>query len=409
MNISNAPSLVTKLKALVSQLAKKGKVVVLVDEYDYPLLRALHSLDIAKSLRDILSSFFAALKGLDSEGYIRAIFITGVTKFSKASIFSGMNTLNDISLDIGASSLLGYTQDEIKHSFSESMEFFSQQKNISVSSIINEMTLWYNGYKFSESPEAEKVYNPFSILYYLQKQQLENYWFETGTPTFLIKLLKSRQDLFLHDALDNIVVSRKSLGAFDLESKLPLHTLLFQTGYLTIKSYDPKLKAYTLGCPNEEVRLSLSTYLIAIAANRDEEGIDSIKFSILTALNNNDLKTFCFELQNLFASIPYDKYIKNEAYFHSLFHLLTTLLGLNVQSEIHTSVGRIDLVLKTKQRIFIFEFKFNGSGEEAIQQIQNQRYYEKFLSERKPITIAGISFNFYNKKLTLDLASKTIE
>lgn len=268
IRIEDAPSLITKLCSLVTQLALKSRVVVLVDEYDYPLLRNLHALKKAEALRDTLSSFFAALKGLDSAGCIKSIFITGVTKFSKTSIFSGMNNLNDISLDLATADLLGYSEEEIKCFFKEPITLFSKTKNLSEETIFNEMKTWYNGYTFSENPKAQKVYNPFSMLYYLQKQQLENYWFESGTPTFLIDLLKSHyrtSEGFWEKAggLDSIVVSRKSLGAFDIEAKLPVFTLLFQTGYLTIKSYDPKLKAYTLGCPNEEVKQSLTTYLMA--------------------------------------------------------------------------------------------------------------------------------------------------
>jgi hypothetical protein len=275
ISITDAPSLETKLYSLVSQLSTFGRVVVLVDEYDYPLLKTVHSIERTKSLREALSSFFAALKGLDSEGCLKGIFITGVTKFSKTSIFSGMNNLNDISLDEGAANLLGYTEEEIQTYFSDMISLFSHKRGISTDAIMEEMTTWYNGYKFSENGETKSVYNPFSILYYLQKQKLENYWFESGTPTFLIDLIKNQYSPSEYYAvLENSIVSRKSLGAFDVESKLPLHTLLFQTGYLTIKSYDAKLKAYTLRCPNEEVKLSLTTHLLSAAARRDDDEDD---------------------------------------------------------------------------------------------------------------------------------------
>lgn len=406
-SIASAPSLVTKLSSLVDQLSKIGSVVILIDEYDYPLLRTLHTPETAKPLRDELSAFFAAMKGCDSKGLLRAIFITGVTKFSKTSIFSGMNILNDISLDSNMATLLGYTEEEIQNYFKKPIALFSENKKIPIETLMKEMKEWYNGYKFSENNHEQKVYNPFSILYYLQKQKLENYWFESGTPSFLIELVKKHYlPIDYHKALETTTVSHMSLGAFDVETELPLTTLLFQTGYLTIKSYNSELRAYILGFPNQEVRLSLSLHLMALSTHRNSDQVNLTIFSLLSALHENDINAFCQQLQVLFATIPYDYYLKKEAYFHSLFHLLTTLLGLDIQSEIHTSVGRIDLTLKTKGRIFVFEFKFGHSGQEALQQIEELRYYERYLSEKKPITLVGLSFNIDDKKLTLDWLSK---
>jgi len=408
ITISDAPSLETKLRSLVMQLSEQDKVVMLIDEYDYPLLKHIRSPETAKTIRDVLSAFFAVIKALNPS--MRALFITGVTKFSKTSIFSGMNNLNDISLDLASATLLGYTQEEIDTYFTEAISLFSQKQGKKESAIKKEMQIWYNGYKFSGSTHAQKVYNPFSILYYLQKQERKNFWFASGTPTFLVELLKEHYNLSKHvEILDNIVVSDSSLNAFDIEAKLPLYTLLFQSGYLTIKSHNAELNAYTLTIPNEEVRVSINSYLMSIVTHKDKEGVDAAFFAMKTALENNDVETFCLNLQSLFASIPYNLYINNEAYFHSIFHLLTTLLGLEIQSEVHTSKGRIDLTLLTKKRIFIFEFKFNASGKEALQQILDKRYYEKYLTEKKPISLVGISFNFDEKKLTLDRVIREYE
>jgi len=194
----------------------------------------------------------------------------------------------------------------------------------------------------------------------------------------------------------------------DLEAKLPLYTLLFQTGYLTIKSYNSALQAYTLGYPNEEVRLSLSTHLMGILVNKDKEEVNAAIFALRNALDTNNMELFYTHFQSLLADIPHDIYVENEAYFHSLFHLFAKLLGLDVQSEIHTSVGRIDLVVITKKHVYIFEFKFNKTGQKALEQIQDRRYYEKYLESKKPITLVGLSFNYSDKKLVLDKVSEAL-
>ena len=401
INISDAPSLETKLRSLVEQLSKRAHVVLLVDEYDYPLLKHINSLEAAKKIRDVLSSFFTVIKSLDA--YMRAIFITGVTKFSKTSIFSGMNNLNDISLDAPSATLLGYTEEEIANYFKAHISYFSKSKNIKETSIMEEMKRWYNGYSFSGSKDI-KVYNPFSILYLLHKQEFQNYWFESSTPTFLIKLIKSNPESIeqLGDANDDIILNRASLGAFDIEDNWPLYPILFQTGYLTIKSYDPTLQSYTLGYPNEEVRLSIATYLMAVATNKPPEFVNSAFFRMKTFIEQNDLKSFFLSYQSLLADIPYDHYIRRESFFHTLLHWTTAGIGLRPQSEVHTSIGRIDLVLATRNRIFLFEFKFDTEGKIALQQIKDRRYYEKYLDQKKPIILVGASFNYDEKRVTID-------
>jgi len=271
ISISDAPSLETKLRSLVMQLSTQAEVVLLIDEYDYPVLRHLHSLEMARKIQEVLSGFFTVAKSLDA--YVRAIFIIGVTKFSTNSIFSGMNNLNDISLAPAGALLLGYTDEEIDTNFKQHLDAFAHHTKKGVAGIKKEMKSWYNGYTFSEKTKT-KVYNPFSILYCLQRQEIRNYWFESGTPSFLIELLKKRYQVRSYfENLNNIVVSRSSLGAFDIttEEQLPLYTLLFQTGYLTIKSFDENLDAYTLTCPNEEVCQSINGYLLSIVSHTSKE------------------------------------------------------------------------------------------------------------------------------------------
>ncbi len=235
--------------SLIRKLSERNKVAILIDEYDYPLLSHLHDIEVAKKMREILKSFYGVLKGLDP--HLRAIFITGVSKFSKTSIFSGLNNLDDLTLDPIAASLLGYTQEELETYFSNNIAEIAEVHSTTSENIREIMKIWYHGYRFS-SHEA-KVYNPYSILYYLDKKELKNYWFESGTPFFLIQFLKKHYTSL--EGLEYAEFTTTGLGTVDLEDIPPI-TLLFQTGYLTIINYDSVTSKYKLGYPNKEVHES---------------------------------------------------------------------------------------------------------------------------------------------------------
>ncbi len=388
---------------LITQLAQKGKIVLLVDEYDKPLLDHIDNIAVAEQQRAILHGFYDAIKGLDA--YFHAIFITGVTKFAKTSIFSGMNNLNDISLLPESSTLLGYTIEEIRMYFELYIEEYSKKKEIAIDSVYREIKIWYNGYRFSKA--TTYVYNPFSILYYLKNKDRANYWFTSGTPSFLVNLLK--KDPSELSTMDKKVLNFDTLnGSFNL-GKVPPLILLQQAGYLTIKDYNEQTNLYTLGFPNEEVQLSMSHLMLSMLANIQVTAVEGIISQIKKALNHNDLDTFCSIISGLLANIPYDLHVERESYYHSLLHFMALLLGVEVHPETHTSKGRIDLAITMPQRIFIFEFKFNKSAQEALQQIINQRYHEKYLHQNKPLTLVGISFNYKNKELILDWISEPIK
>jgi hypothetical protein len=397
-----------KIHELVTKLAQQGKVVLLIDEYDYPLLEHLTEPKTAKAIRDILRTFFTVIKGLEGE-YMRFVFITGITKFSKASLFSGMNSLYDISLDLEVATMLGYTKDEIKHNFASALALFAKTNNTDEDTLLKEMETWYDGYRFSGSPAAEKVYNPFSIIYCLYKQQFDNYWFTSATPTFLIELIKKHYYApeYLHRT--DIILSSNSLETFNIDAVPPLYTLLFQTGYLTIKSFDATRRAYTLTYPNEEVSLSSTTYLLSLITNKDEQQISDAALDMKRALEEHDLNTFCSQLRSLLAGIPYNLYVNKEAYFHSLLYLIVRLLDLDVKPEDSTNKGRIYLVVTTAKNIYLFELKYNATAQEAIEQIKNKRYYEKYLSENKLITLIGLSFNYEDKRIVLDCSALPLD
>ncbi len=403
IDLSDAPFSELKIQKLVTTLFTKNRVVILIDEYDYPLINNLDDLKLADAIRKELKTFFSSIKGLDD--HLRAIFLTGVTKFSKTSLFSGLNNLNDLSTDIRAATLLGYTQKEIDIHFAAHIKKQAAFEQVSEQEIKDEMKEWYNGYRFSDADI--KVYNPFSILYYFTKHKKANYWFESGTPGFLIGLLKNQY--YELENLEDAHVTASSLGAFDLES-LPLVTVLFQAGYLTIKSYDRVKNKYMLTFPNQEIRESFSKYLLAALSNEKVTSVEKMISSLGTALKDHNIDSFCTILQGLLAQVPYQLHIPQERYYHSLLQMICGLLDIDAQSEVSTDKGRIDLVIETHKEVYIFEVKLNADAQTALKQIEERRYYERYVSKHKKIFLIGLSFSRKkNKKgLFLDWCSKEL-
>jgi len=249
------PSL--SLSALVIELAKKGPVVILIDEYDKPLVHQLPNMELVAKNREILSEFYTTIKALSQ--YIHRVFITGVSKFSKVSLFSGMNNLIDISMKAEYATLLGLTESEIGHYFKRELNLIAHKKE-STEAIVKKMKFWYNGYSFSRSRDTEKVYNPLSVMQFLQSGEFDNYWFTTATPTFAIKLIKEN-NYFIPDLEKGIIVGKEIETSHETDI-IDLPTLLFQTGYLTIDSYDENSWTYFLKFPNEEVRRSFLDHLL---------------------------------------------------------------------------------------------------------------------------------------------------
>lgn len=400
IDVSDAPFPGNKLQVLIEELRKKNKVVVLIDEYDYPIINSLPDIELTIKNRTLLRQFFSTLKSLD--GHLRAIFLTGVSKFSKTSIFSGFNNLNDISMDPIASLLLGYTKEEVEHFFSDHLKKCSKEMNKKKVQLLSELTTWYDGYRFSK--QENYVFNPFSVLYFLQKRKFANYWLTSGTPSFLLKLLKEQYYEMIN--LEELALPEESLGSFELDT-IPLVPLLYQTGYLTIKHYDPNKNLYKLNIPNFEVGESFKEYLLATFAGADSSTVKSALPRLKAALRQEDVALFMSILQILIAHIPYQLHIPEERYYHSLFQLLLSMLSEDVQSEVCTDKGRIDLVIKKGNTIFLFEIKFEGTSEEALRQIDNKKYYERFLLHKK-IFLIGVSFNRLNETLHLDYKFKRL-
>ncbi len=378
-----------KFEQLVEKMAQKQKVVILVDEYDKPLIDYIEAgkIETAKKIRDVLKSFYSVIKGLDP--HLRFVFITGVSKFSRVSVFSDLNNLIDITLDANYSTLLGYTEAELQHYFSPYIKQMAEKRGTSTEDLIETIRKWYNGYSW----DGENfVYNPFSILNLFNSSSFENFWFAAGTPTFLVNSIMKRKIEPME--FENLPVKDHVFNSYDLEN-LNAVALLFQTGYLTIKQVtrEAEVKTYVLSYPNQEVRDSFLSHLFGEYTQKDTDFGTRLLERISKAVKADDIDGFIQKIKSLLASIPYRIFMgKKEAYYHSLIYLILRLSGASVSCEDPTNLGRIDAVLETGEKIYIMEFKM-GSEKEAIAQIKAMKYYEKYLGSGKEIVLLGIGFD----------------
>ena len=374
---------------------KLGKVVILIDEYDKPIIDYLefHKLDQAKANQEILGLFYGALK--DSDLYIRLLFITGVSKFTKVSLFSKLNNLNDLTIDPNYATLLGYTQQELEHYFEDYIEatlgvfpHYTRQQ------LLDKIRLWYNGYSWDGK---NRLYNPFGILLFLSKKDFQSYWFETGTPTFLIKKILE-QGTF---NLDNLEVDINFLNQYSLDN-IELTSLMFQTGYLTIKEKreDGEL---VLSYPNYEVRSATYAFLIDDMGHTQGGGGVTVRH-LRKAFMDNDLDRVETILTSLFGGLSFDVYTHQtiqqvEGFYHGLIHILFKCLGLYIQSEVHTAKGRADCVVETPTHAYFLEFKINSDAQTAFQQIIDKKYAVSYRADSRIKIEIGINFNSASREL----------
>ncbi len=369
------------LKELIEEAHKKynQKVVVLVDEYDKPILDNISNKQMREYARDSLKGFYEILKKMDQ--YIRFVFLTGVSKFSKVSVFSGLNNIYDISLDKKYGNICGYTQNDIETTFKSLLEGVD----------LEELKSWYNGYNFLK----DKVYNPFDILLFISNDfTYDNYWFETGSPSFLMKLIKE-QNYYLPN-LGNISVGKEILNSFDIEN-INIEVLLYQTGYLTIKDVKRNIFddiEYKLTIPNKEVRKSLNTHIVRIFT--DDIKIQNNKNKLGLALYDAKPEDFKTSLISLFANLPYENYAKNniniyEGFYASVIYAYLSSLGFPISVEESSNQGRLDMSIKINNNRYICEFKVDDTS--ALAQIKENKYYEKYLDEGSDIYLVGITFS----------------
>ncbi|MCD4817771.1 MAG: ATP-binding protein [Candidatus Cloacimonetes bacterium] len=382
-----------KFIELITFLGDKDGVVILIDEYDKPIIDFLDkkSVEIAQKNKEILKNLYSGIK--DCDKYIKLLFITGVSKFSRVSIFSELNNLNDITIDENYSLLTGYTQNEILQYYSFYLKKIENKFKISTEILLKNMKLWYNGYSWDGS---NFVYNPFSILSFLQKKDFSNYWFKSGTPTFLTKLIKEQNiDIKKYDD-NNFIIDDAAFDSYEI-GNIDLNILLFQTGYLTIKEkiVNPEDFSidYKISYPNREVRDSFYKFLISEFTEIDKTQFSEITKDLKNSLEENDIEQFVIILKSLYANIPFEIFIKNaESYYHTIIYLILKLLGVKVFVEKHTNKGRIDAIIETKKYIFILEFKM-GSVNSALKQLKEKKYYEPYLKDKRTIYNIGIAFD----------------
>ncbi len=380
------------LLSLIKQLAQEAQVVVLIDEYDKPIVDQIDVTKVAKQNRDILRQFYGVLKSQDA--HLKFVFLTGVTKFAKVSVFSELNNLEDISFTQSYADLLGYTSTEIQTFLTSWVQLLADKQEQSLEQVMADIQRWYNGYQFARLGKA--VYNPFSVLLLLKHQEFMPHWFETGTPLFLMKLIKELE--FDPLDLERLQVSEATFSNVNIE-RLSLLPLLYQTGYLTVKTYDSALDVYQLGYPNFEVAQAFSEALLKHFA----QGKEAQSINALTLLSQSFLQdpweadTFFAQLNQLLNLIPYDLYIRQEKYYHSLFYLIFRLIGIKVDAEVHTHRGRVDIVLELQDKVFLFEFKLDQTAAKAMQQIIDKEYHARYLSSGKKLILVGVNFDSQTK------------
>ena len=384
LELANAASM---FRVLINRLAEQEQVVILVDEYDKPILNNLNK-PHAQKILDKLKVFYSVIKAFESKE--RFVFVTGVSKFCHVSLFSDLNNLTDISMHRDYAAMFGYTQSELEHYFSDRIEATAQAQKVSVEELKRKLKAWYDGYCFEET--SETVYNPVSIAKFFENDgKFDNYWFATGTPSFLMELAK-KTDFNFEDAVSKAVPG-VTFDAFEIPNIDPV-TLLLQTGYLTIKSSEIRFNKrwFWLDFPNEEVAESFSTYLLNSYVGRTQREVSSFSADLATAFLEGNLNQARKVLESFFAGVPYTIHKKSEATFQSVFYAIFRLLGFNVEAESCTNDGRIDAVVQTDDHIYLFEFKLDDD-DTALSQIKDKAYFKKYLQSSKKITLIGVNFD----------------
>lgn len=373
---------------------KTGKqVVVLVDECDKPILQTLHRKDLCDKFRDILKSVYSNLKTCDR--YIRFALVTGVARFGKVSIFSDLNNLRDISFDDAFSTICGITEEELEDYFQQGISQLSKAEEMSEQEVMCELRERYDGYHFSE--KSQGVYNPFSLLNVFASGRFGNFWFATGTPTFLARMLSSGK--WRLSDLQGYESDGDTLSSIDIGLQDPV-PILFQTGYLTIAGYDRRFRLYRLDYPNREVKEGFLKFLLPYFADTTKSQSEFDISCFVRDVIAGNVDDFMHRLESLTASVPYDGIGKPvERYFNNLLYLVFTLMGFYTATELHTSDGSIDLVVDTGMCRYLFEFKVDSTPEAAMDPLLRKEYAKAFAMEGKPIYLIGANFSTTTRRI----------
>ena len=390
-------SLTVRFKRVIDEVAIQTgkKCVVLVDEYDKPLLDAMDNRELVEHNKAVFKGFFSILKSEDAN--LRFVFITGVTKFSKVSIFSDLNQLRDISMSMDFSEICGITEQEMMENFEPEIDELAREQGLSYGECLVRLKDEYDGYHFHQ--KGKGVYNPYSLLNALTDREFDAYWFETGTPTFLVKKIRT-MNFDTRKFTDGTLYATKSIIKDYRDDNPDPIPLLYQTGYLTIAGYDAKSGIYTLGFPNSEVKYGFLDCLIEEYVRDSGSGSGKDILSLKMYVESGNLESIHSVFQALFAGIPYptneDPF---EHDFQSVFYIVFTLLGQYVKCESHTSMGRIDCVIETEHFVYIFELKRDGSADAALRQIEDMQYAKPYASDKRKVYKIGVNFDSRTRQL----------
>lgn len=384
-----------RFMAVIRRACEKAgrRVVVLIDEYDKPLLHSFHDDKLQQDFRETLTAFYSVLKSADP--WLQFVFITGVTKFAQMGIFSNLNQLNDISLNRRYATLCGMTKAEIESTFAPELETLGTTNGLNASDTMDLLARQYDGYRFSED-QVEGVFNPFSVLSALSEGKLRNYWFATGTPTFLVEILKkTHYDL---RKLDGVEVTATSLSddRADINNPIPM---IYQSGYLTIKAYDERFRFYTLGFPNEEVKYGFLNFAMPFYTPVSENDAPFYIGKFIQELEIGDIDAFLNRLRAFFADFPYELNDKTERHYQVVFYLVFKLMGQYMDAEVRSARGRADAVVKTKQAVYVFEFKLDGSVQDALRQIDDKGYLIPYTTDGRQLYKIGVNFDATERNL----------
>lgn len=381
-------SVATRFEGVIRRAAKKmgQKVVILIDEYDKPMLQAITNPELQTKFRNTLKAFYGALKSCD--GFIHFAMLTGVTKFSKVSVFSDLNNLRDISMVNQYAEICGISDGELHQYFDEDIHSLADKLSIDYTKACGLLKENYDGYHFCY--KSVGMYNPFSLLSTFANMQIGSYWFETGTPTYLVELMKLHH--YPVEEIEHIVTSGPVLDSIDAASTDPV-PVIYQSGYLTIKDYNAEFENYTLGFPNREVEQGFLRFLLPHYAS---VSISKSPYEIqcfVGEVRKGDVDGFLSRLQTFFDDTPYELARDREVHYQNILYIVFKLMGFHTEVEYRTSCGRVDLVLKTSDYIYVMEFKLNGTAEEAMQQIEEKGYASAFASDSRKVIKVGVNFS----------------
>ncbi|MCD7850716.1 MAG: ATP-binding protein [Parabacteroides sp.] len=395
-------TLSTRFAGIIRRACEQSgqQVAVLIDEYDKPLLQVFGNEELLGNYRTTLKAFYGVLKSADP--YLKFVFLTGVTKFAHVSVFSDLNQLADISMAPQYTQICGITFEELKHNFQPEIETIAKANGYTYEEALDKLTQMYDGYHFSENTVG--MFNPFSVLNALEYTRFDYYWFQTGTPTFLVELLK-KSEFDMRRLIDGIETQSAVFTEYRMEANNPI-PLIYQSGYLTIKDYDREFRLYKLEFPNEEVRYGFLNFIAPFysSISDDDKGFYIGKF--VQELRAGDAEAFLTRLRAFFADFPYELNARTERHYQVVFYLVFKLMGQFCDAEVRSARGCADAVVKTKDYIYVFEFKLDGSAEEALKQIDDKGYLIPYAADGRQLVKVGVSFDAAERNVGDFLLSK---